>query len=52
MTVIGTLFRFYDLRRNPQADLQAQDRAHRIGQQKPVKVFRLITEVFFPYYLI
>ena len=29
---------------NPQMDLQAQDRAHRIGQTKPVKVFRLITE--------
>ena len=28
---------------NPQADLQAQDRAHRIGQTKPVQVFRLIT---------
>ncbi|KAI5151129.1 SWI/SNF-related matrix-associated actin-dependent regulator of chromatin subfamily A member 5 [Enteropsectra breve] len=29
---------------NPQADLQAQDRAHRIGQKKQVHVFRFITE--------
>lgn len=29
---------------NPQADLQAQDRAHRIGQKKPVQVFRLVTD--------
>lgn len=28
---------------NPQADLQAMDRAHRIGQTKQVKVFRLVT---------
>lgn len=28
---------------NPQADMQAMDRAHRIGQTKQVKVFRLIT---------
>ncbi|KAG5266289.1 hypothetical protein AALO_G00229330 [Alosa alosa] len=28
---------------NPQADLQAQDRCHRIGQTKPVLVFRLVT---------
>jgi hypothetical protein len=27
-----------------QADLQAQDRAHRIGQRRPVRVFRLVTE--------
>ena len=27
---------------NPQADLQAQDRAHRIGQTKPVLIFRLL----------
>lgn len=27
---------------NPQADLQAQDRAHRIGQKKPVLIFRLV----------
>jgi SWI/SNF-related matrix-associated actin-dependent regulator of chromatin subfamily A member 5 len=30
--------------RNPQADLQAQDRAHRIGQKRPVQVFRLVTD--------
>jgi SWI/SNF-related matrix-associated actin-dependent regulator of chromatin subfamily A member 5 len=34
----------YDSDWNPQADLQAQDRAHRIGQKKPVQVFRLITD--------
>lgn len=28
---------------NPQIDLQAQDRAHRIGQTKEVRVFRLVT---------
>ena len=27
---------------NPQADLQAQDRAHRIGQTRPVLIFRLL----------
>jgi SWI/SNF-related matrix-associated actin-dependent regulator of chromatin subfamily A member 5 len=30
--------------RNPQADLQAMDRAHRIGQTKQVYVFRFVTE--------
>ena len=34
----------YDSDWNPQADLQAEDRAHRIGQKKMVRVFRLITE--------
>ena len=29
---------------NPQMDLQAMDRAHRIGQQKQVYVYRLITK--------
>ncbi|KAF2830831.1 hypothetical protein CC86DRAFT_367491 [Ophiobolus disseminans] len=29
---------------NPQADLQAMDRAHRIGQTKQVYVFRFVTE--------
>ncbi|KAM0750458.1 hypothetical protein T439DRAFT_326425 [Meredithblackwellia eburnea MCA 4105] len=35
---------FYDSDWNPQQDLQAMDRAHRIGQTKPVLVFRLVTE--------
>lgn len=30
--------------RNPQADLQAMDRAHRIGQTKQVYVYRFVTE--------
>ncbi len=34
----------YDSDWNPQVDLQAQDRAHRIGQKKPVHVYRLVTE--------
>jgi superfamily II DNA or RNA helicase len=34
----------YDSDWNPQMDLQAQDRAHRIGQTKPVTVYRLVTE--------
>jgi SWI/SNF-related matrix-associated actin-dependent regulator of chromatin subfamily A member 5 len=34
----------YDSDWNPQMDLQAQDRAHRIGQKRPVNVFRLIVE--------
>ena len=34
----------YDSDWNPQADLQAQDRAHRIGQTKPVSVYRFCME--------
>lgn len=34
----------YDSDWNPQADLQAMDRAHRIGQTKQVQVFRFVTE--------
>ncbi len=34
----------YDSDFNPQMDLQAQDRAHRIGQTKEVTVFRFVTE--------
>ena len=29
---------------NPQMDLQAMDRAHRIGQKKQVRVYRLVTK--------
>ena len=34
----------YDSDWNPQMDLQAMDRAHRIGQKNIVNVYRLITE--------
>jgi len=34
----------YDSDWNPQQDLQAQDRCHRIGQTRPVVIFRLITQ--------
>ena len=34
----------YDSDWNPQADLQAMDRAHRLGQTKQVTVYRLITK--------
>ncbi|KAH3744142.1 chromatin-remodeling complex ATPase chain Iswi [Pelomyxa schiedti] len=34
----------YDSDWNPQMDLQASDRAHRIGQVKPVTVYRFVTE--------
>jgi len=34
----------YDSDWNPAADLQAQDRAHRIGQTREVHIFRLVTE--------
>lgn len=34
----------YDSDWNPQVDLQAMDRAHRIGQTKSVNVYRLVTE--------
>ena len=33
----------YDSDWNPYMDLQAQDRAHRIGQKKEVRVYRLVT---------
>ena len=40
--------------KNPQLDLQAQHRAHRISQKKEVQVFRFCIEVynFVPYYLL
>jgi SWI/SNF-related matrix-associated actin-dependent regulator of chromatin subfamily A member 5 len=34
----------YDSDWNPQQDLQAQDRCHRLGQKKPVNVYRLVSE--------
>jgi superfamily II DNA or RNA helicase len=34
----------YDSDWNPQMDLQAQDRAHRIGQKRQVNVYRFVTE--------
>ncbi|EEA05878.1 SNF2 family N-terminal domain-containing protein [Cryptosporidium muris RN66] len=34
----------YDSDWNPQVDLQAMDRAHRIGQKKPVYIYRLFHE--------
>ena len=34
----------FDCDWNPQNDLQAQARCHRIGQTKPVQVYRLITD--------
>lgn len=34
----------YDIDWNPQNDIQAMDRAYRIGQKSPVHVYKLITE--------
>jgi SWI/SNF-related matrix-associated actin-dependent regulator 1 of chromatin subfamily A len=35
---------FHDLDFNPMNDVQAEDRCHRIGQQKPVTVIRLVSK--------
>jgi len=35
---------FYDNDWNPTMDSQAADRAHRIGQNKTVRVYRLVTK--------
>ena len=40
--MVGHLI-IYDSDWNPQCDLQAMDRTHRIGQNKPVFVCRLVT---------
>lgn len=42
LTAADTCF-IYDSDWNPQQDLQAQDRCHRIGQTKPVMIYRLVT---------
>ncbi len=34
----------YDIDWNPQNDSQAMDRAYRIGQKRPVNVYKMITE--------
>jgi SWI/SNF-related matrix-associated actin-dependent regulator 1 of chromatin subfamily A len=34
----------HDMDFNPQIDRQAEDRCHRIGQTKPVTIFRLVTK--------
>ncbi|KAJ2904787.1 putative ATP-dependent helicase [Zalerion maritima] len=34
----------YDMADNPQDDVQAENRAHRMGQRRPVEVIRLITK--------
>ncbi|KAI5950059.1 IRC5 [Candida theae] len=41
LTAADTVFLF-DSDWNPQVDLQAIDRVHRIGQEKPVKIFRFV----------
>ena len=38
------IFLTHEIDWNPQQDLQAQDRCHRLGQKKPVSVFRLVSE--------
>lgn len=43
LLILFFAFNFCVLPKNPQADLQAQDRCHRIGQSRPVIVYRLVT---------
>ena len=41
--VAASVVVIYDIDWNPQNDNQAMDRAYRIGQVRPVRVFKLIT---------
>jgi len=34
---------FYDIAFNPQVDRQAEDRCHRLGQEKPVTIYKMIS---------
>lgn len=36
----------HDVDFNPQIDRQAEDRCHRLGQTKPVQVYRLVSHAF------
>lgn len=42
--LVNPLLSSYDSDWNPHADLQAQDRAHRIGQKNDVRILRFVTE--------
>ena len=43
LTTANTVI-LYDIDFNPHNDIQAEDRAHRVGQTKTVKVYRLIVQ--------
>lgn len=42
-SLLGQIKAHTDSPADPQMDLQAQDRAHRIGQKRPVLIFRLVS---------